>query len=192
MNHIEQTNIWKRELIESRALSRTMGIGLFVVLTALGAFVRIPLPFTPIPITGQTLFVVLSGLFLKKYDGAISQGIYISIGMIGLPIFAGASGGYSAILGPTGGYLIAFLIAPYLVRLVFERTGSKNIIYRAGIALVSGIAIIHLLGIINLAAYLNIDPLQAFMLGSLPFLPGAVIKIVLGANIFSIYKKKLG
>jgi biotin transport system substrate-specific component len=187
----EDGNIWTKDLISSTSLSRVLGIGLFLLLTVMGAFVRIPLPFTPVPITLQTLSVLLSGLFLKKFDGSISQGIYILFGLFGLPIFAESAGGASIILGPTGGYLIAFVIAPFAVNMAYGHLPLRNIHARAIAALALGTLIIHALGVINLAFFLKTDPLNAVILGSAPFILGDAAKVLLGAELCIYYKKKV-
>ncbi len=189
MNYLKEDSLWTKELIHSHVNARILGISLFVLLTLLGAFVRIPLPFTPVPITAQTFFVILSGLYLKKYDGSLSQLIYVVAGFIGLPVFAGAAGGAKIILGPTGGYIIGFIVAPFLVRFIYEKLGIKNIFSKSIIALASGTALIHVLGVMNLSYFMNIGLVSAFLLGCAPFLPGAVIKVALAAEIFSFHKK---
>ena len=94
---------------------RASGILAFALLTALGAFVRIPLPFTPVPVTLQTFFVLAAGIYLGSRDAALSQLGYLAIGAVGLPVFAGGGAGFGHFLGVTGGYLIAFPIAAALV-----------------------------------------------------------------------------
>ena len=129
----------------------------------------------------------LSGLFLKRYNGSISQFLYIGLGLIGLPLFAGAANGFSCILGPTGGYLIAFIFAPYLVNFCHSHIKS-NAYIRAIAALSVGIAFIHLMGVVVLSGFMNIGIYKAFVLGSLPFLPGAFIKVTIGAKVYTSYK----
>src|ERR687889_115461 len=76
--------------------------------TAVTAQITIPLPFSPVPFTLQVLAVILSGLLLGPRYGALSQAIYVLIGAIGVPVFAGFSGGLGIVLGPTGGYLLSY------------------------------------------------------------------------------------
>lgn len=183
MNHMERRI--PKEITLNPVLSRVLGISLFVLLTALGAFVRIPLPFTPVPITMQTLFVLLSGLFLGKRDGSLSQIVYLSLGFIGLPIFATGSGA-TYLLGPTAGYLLGFAIAPYIVGLIADQKSSY---VKIALAMIAGEAAIHSFGIINLSFFLKINLFQAFVLGSLPFIPGAILKAAAGSKAFLVYKK---
>ena len=86
---------------------------MFGALTAVGAYIMIPLP--PVPITLQTLFVNLAGALLGGYLGALSQVVYILLGVIGLPVFAGGKAGAGVLLGPTGGYLIGFVVGAFVI-----------------------------------------------------------------------------
>ncbi|MCH7819743.1 MAG: biotin transporter BioY, partial [Candidatus Marinimicrobia bacterium] len=97
---------------ESEAVRTVVLVGGFALLTALGALIRIPLPFTPIPITLQTFFVLLAGAMLGSKRGTLSQMVYVFAGAAGIPIFAGMSSGLALLAGPTGGFLAGFLLAP--------------------------------------------------------------------------------
>jgi biotin transporter BioY len=94
---------------------------LFAALTAAVAWFKIPLPFTPVPITLQTLAVLLSGVMLGSYYGALSMIIYLLLGAIGLPVFAGGGSGIGALLGPTGGYLFSYPIAAFVIGKMKEK-----------------------------------------------------------------------
>lgn len=94
---------------------------LFAALTAAVAWFKIPLPFTPVPITLQTLAVLLSGAMLGSYYGALSMMIYIGVGAIGLPVFAGGSSGIGVLLGPTGGYLLSYPVASFVIGKMLEK-----------------------------------------------------------------------
>lgn len=152
---------------------RVAGIAAFALLTAIGAFVRIPLPFTPVPITLQTFFVLAAGIYLGGRDAAASQGLYLGLGAAGLPVFAGGSG-LAHLFGPTGGFLLAFPIAAWLVGGSL-RPGDRAA--RALLVLVSAMAIVFALGATWLAHVMGVGPGRAFALAVLPFLPGAALKI---------------
>ncbi len=94
---------------------------LFAALTGAVAWFKIPLPFTPVPITLQTLAVLLSGAMLGPYYGALSMIIYLVVGAIGLPVFAGGSSGVGALLGPTGGYLFSYPLAAFVIGKMLEK-----------------------------------------------------------------------
>jgi len=160
--------------LENAAIGyRIAGIAAFALLTALGAFVRIPLPFTPVPITLQTLFVVLAGVYLGGRDAAGSQLAYLGIGAIGLPVFAGGAG-VAHLMGATGGYLLAFPLAAWMVG-ALVRPGDR--LLRALAVFTGAKVIIFGLGTVWLATVLGVDASRAIALGVLPFLPGAVIKV---------------
>src|SRR3989344_519623 len=94
---------------------------LFAALTGAVAWFKIPLPFTPVPITLQTLMVLLSGAMLGPYYGALSMIIYLLLGAIGLPVFAGGSSGVGALLGPSGGYLFSYPVAAFAIGYMMQK-----------------------------------------------------------------------
>ena len=159
-------------LSRATAGRRAAGVAAFVVLTAIGAFVRIPLPFTPVPITLQTFFVLASGIYLGGRDAALSQVLYLALGVAGLPVFAGASGLAHA-MGPTGGFLVAFPIAAWLVG---RSVAPGDRLARAALVLIAADVVIFALGATWFAATMGVDLERALALAVLPFLPGTVLK----------------
>ena len=151
----------------------------FALLTALAAQIRIPIPGTPVPITGQTFAVLLAGAALGSRVGAGSQMIYWAMGAIGLPFYANASGGWDAAVGATGGYLFGFIIAAAVVGYLAER-GQDRTIATAVPAFLAGNAIIYLFGVPWLiVAVPAIDSITAALIaGFVPFVVGDIIKIV--------------
>jgi biotin transport system substrate-specific component len=152
----------------------------FAAATALAAQVRVPLPFTPVPITGQTATVLLAGAFLGGGWGAASMGIYLLAGALGGPVFAGATG-VAALLGPTGGYLLAFMFVPVLVGRALPPTAG---LVRAFLVLLAASGVILLWGMLQLALVLDIPAERAFRLGMAPFLIGDVVKVTAAACVF--------
>ena len=138
------------------------------------AQVRIPLPFTPVPITGQTFAVLLVGATLGFRRGAISLLLYLLQGILGLPVFAGGASGMAILLGPTGGYLIGFVVAAGLVGLLAAR-GMDRRIPSALLAFLAGETVIYLFGVAWLSVFLGIQ--HAIVAGLLPFLVGDAIKL---------------
>jgi len=185
---ITATTIWTRELIVGISFRKALGVGLFFVLTALGAFVRIPLPWTPVPVTLQTLFVLLGGLALGGGLGSLSGLAYLGIGALGLPIFAGAAGGFGVLAGPTGGYLIAFPIASWVVG---RTVGNDAGWLKAFFALLLGTLVIYALGVAHLLAVLHCGPVRAIQLGALPFLPGDAVKVAAALGLYQSYRTRL-
>ena len=159
-------------------------IALFAALTAVSAFIRIPL--WPVPITLQTFFVIMSGLVLGASGGAMSQAIYIIVGLIGLPVFSGG-GGPSYLLQPSLGYLMGFILAPVAVGLyVRHRALSWQTVLPAALL---GSLMIYAAGVPYLAAYLHLVLHKpeaagiAIKTGLMVFLPGDIIKCALLALI---------
>lgn len=107
--------------MEKNKIKEMVFAALFAALTAAVAWFKIPLPFTPVPITLQTLVVLMSGAMLGPYYGALSMIIYLVLGAIGLPVFAGGSSGIGALLGPTGGYLFSYPIAAFIIGKMLEK-----------------------------------------------------------------------
>jgi len=146
------------------------------VLTALAAHVSIPLPFTPVPITGQTFAVLLMGAALGSRRRAASMALYVAQGLAGLPVFAGGKAGLAVLLGPTGGYLIGFIAAAFVTGWLAERGLNRRPLTTA-LAMVLGNLVISLHGVSWLAVFVGIS--KARLLGMIPFLPGDLLKILL-------------
>jgi biotin transport system substrate-specific component len=155
-------------------LQKMVLAALMAALTTAGAYMAIPIG--PVPIVLQNLFVLLSGLLLGSRWGAASIGVYLLAGFLGLPVFAGGTSGLAKLMGPTGGYLVGYLAAAYLVGLVAERSGGRLWINLLG--LVAGSLLIYLCGVTWLKAVLDISLSKALAMGMWPFLPGDAAKIV--------------
>jgi len=151
--------------------------------TAALAWVVIPLPFTPVPVSGQTVGVMLAGLFLPPQLAALSQVIYIALGVLGLPVFAGGSAGLGTIFGPTGGYIWAFVLAALCISWAVRKVPSSTRIGYFAILALGGIGLIYVFGIIQLMAVTGIGLAQAVTAGALPFLPGDLAKVLLVTEV---------
>ncbi len=164
----------------------------FALLTAALAQVRIPLGFTPVPITGQTLAVLLAGASLGAWRGASSQLLYWLLGMVGLPLYSNGTSGWSVATGPTMGYLVGFIVAAAVVGRLAEHRQDRNVLTSIA-AMTLGSVIIYAFGATWLAIDLGI-PLatgetNAIALGVAPFLVGDVIKMCLaGAATASTWR----
>lgn len=149
---------------------------MFAALTAVGAFIAIPIG--PVPITMQTLFVHLSGALLGSRLGALSQFIYVLVGVIGLPVFAGGAGGLGVLLGPTGGYLIGFIVGGgYLTGRLVEMRKEPGFLWIA-VSCVAGLVVIYILGVLQLSIVADLPMTKAIVVGIVPFLIGDAIKII--------------
>jgi len=154
-----------------------------LVLILLGALfvaalaqVEIPLPFTPVPITGQTFGVLLVGAALGAKRGAVALAFYLAMGVFGLPFFAGGAHGWNIVSGATGGYLIGFVLAAYIIGLLAER-GLERSVRTSLIPFLVGTIIIYVCGVAWLAIVLG-SLSKAIAAGLLPFLIGDAIKLL--------------
>jgi len=144
---------------------------------AISAQITINLPFSPVPITAQTLAVLLAGLFLGKNRGSASIAAYLAQGAAGLPFFAGGKSGLATLLGPTGGYLFGFLAAAYIVGMLSELRYKRSL-FQASSTIIVGNVIIYIFGLVWLARFVGES--QVLQLGLYPFLIGDLLKILLG------------
>lgn len=171
--------------------TRIFWIVLFAVLTVLSA--QIAIPTKPIPFTLQTFLVLLSGAFLGSRDGAYSQLLYLGLGVIGLPVFAqvpDAPLGIARIFGPTGGYLLAFPAAAFLVGFLIEH--GKNYWSIVASMFIGEITII-LFGVLFLTAFYTYNFEESLKVGATLFSVWMAVKVLIAASIYtgftSIYKK---
>ena len=164
------------------SINRIVWIALMAALTAVGAVVSIPMPISPVPVTLQTMFVLLAGFILGPKGGALAMMLYLAAGCLGLPVFSGGKAGLAVFLGPTGGFLAGFIpaaivcglakstsVKPYWVLLIFSVVAT---------------AITLALGTIQLSLLLKISIGKAMAVGVIPFLPGAAIKCFGAAFIY--------
>jgi len=151
---------------------------LFGAGTAAGAYLMIPVP--PVPITLQTLFLYLAGALLGGRLALMSQVVYLLLGIIGLPVFAGGKAGLGVLFGPTGGYLIGFLAASYIVGKWNEML-QKPSFSMVLLSMVAGTIPIYVLGVLQLCLVAKLALGKAVAVGVLPFLIGDAIKIVVAA-----------
>jgi biotin transport system substrate-specific component len=150
----------------------------FALLTALAAQVEVRLPFTPVPLTGQTFAVLLAGALLGARRGFASQVAYLAAGAAGLPVFAGGGATAIHLLGPTGGYLWSFPVAAGLIGWLVERGAAKRF-WTLAAALAAGDLLILISGAAWLGVVLSLPAAEAWRLGISPFLLGNLLKVSL-------------
>ena len=168
---------WPRAGVRSNL---TLVVGASLV-TSLAARLEIPVPWSPVPITGQTFAVLLSGAVLGTRRAFLAQLLYLAEGALGLPVFAGGGAGAATFIGPTAGYLIGFPLAAALTGWLAERGWDRHFSTML-IAMLLGSLPIFALGVALLARFLPADRLLAA--GLFPFLPGDLIKATLAAWAF--------
>jgi biotin transport system substrate-specific component len=168
------------EVFGNRAARRVALVGLFATLTAVGAYVAVPLPFTPVPVTLQTMVVILAGVLLGPSLGAASQVTYLVAAAAGAPFFSAGAAGFAHLFGPTGGYLLAFPVAAAIAGKVAGGAAARGSLLgtvRLGAGLALGAATILVGGAAQLAL-LTGGLENAVRLGIVPFLLGDGLKVV--------------
>jgi biotin transport system substrate-specific component len=160
-------------------LRMTVYASLLAALIAAGAYLSIPIG--PVPIVLQNLFVFLSGLLLGARWGMASVGVYLLSGALGLPVFAGGVGGIGRFAGPTGGYLVGFIPAVYVIGRIAE-TSSSRVVFDVA-AMVLGSAVIYFFGIAWLKILTGMTLYKTVMVGMVPFIPGDILKIAAAVPI---------
>ena len=183
----------RADAVGSRLAPRLLGIVIGAAVVALAAQVAIRLPMTVVPLTLQPLAVLLVGGLLGATGGVSALVLYLAAGAVGLPVFAGGSAGALHLMGPTGGYLLAFPVAAgvtgWLCRRAAPETGRRVVLVTL-LACVAGLVVIHAGGVAQLAV-LGGDPAAAFRLGFLPFFANDLIKAGLAALLILALRPRL-
>jgi biotin transport system substrate-specific component len=161
------------------------------LLVAAAAQIRIPLPFTPVPITGQTFAVLLVGASLGSTRGGMSLLLYLALGAAGLPFYSGATGGWEIVRGATGGYLMGFVAAAVVTGALAERGWDRRFRSALG-AMLTGNVIVYLAGLPWLAAVTGGGLEKSLELGLLPFIPGDVLKLYLASAVLPLAWRLVG
>jgi biotin transport system substrate-specific component len=167
--------------MSTRDLAR---IALFAAITAaLGLAPPIVVPFVPVPITAQTLGVMLAGAVLGARKGGLSQLVFVALVAAGLPLLAGGRGGLGVFLGPTGGFVLGFPVGAFVIGAVCRAVRAGDRLFRTGLAVVlGGIVAVYALGVPWLALIGGVGWRDA-ALGSLVFLPGDLVKAVIATSV---------
>lgn len=164
-----------------KAIRRTLRIMAFIAFTAISAQLAVRLPYTPVPVTMQTLFVVLAGVILGPRDGFYAMCGYIGLGLAGAPVFAGLTFGPAVLFGPTGGYLLAFPAAALVSgRISSMRHGSTALL---AMAVICGKGLILLAGTLYLSLVTSLSLSGTIAVAVTPFIAGDVVKAVIAVII---------
>ena len=186
---------WRVELSLVKKIALTVGMAAVV---GLAAQVRVPLPWTPVPITGQTFAVLLAGIILGRWWGGASLAFYAGAGAMGMPWFNGWSGGIGHLAGPTGGYIIGFILAALFVgHLTDKYVKTRRFLPMLGLMLTANFALIYIPGLLQLYLWLNlvqgstVSVYAVLGMGLLPFIAGDIIKAVAaGGAAWSLMPKQ--
>ena len=182
MPSMPQVQVARLPWTERPVIQAMVGTAVFTILTAIGAEIRIAIPGNPVPLTLQTLFVLLAGAALGPTWGAASQLGYVALRIAGVPGFAGALGGFMALAGPTGGYLIGFVLAAAVTGWVADR-GSRMSFPWVGFSMLLGMAVVYACGMAWLIVGLHLELADAFAMGVVPFVLGDALKLAAAAGL---------
>jgi len=154
-------------------------VAMFAAVIAVASWISIPLPFTPVPVNLGTLAVMVTGALLGKKYGVISVITYILLGAVGLPVFAGFTGGLGHIVGPTGGYIVGYAVSAFLTGLLIEVFCKEKLTWQ-GVAAAGfiGTASCYALGTIWFMMLTNTGIAGAMTMCVIPFLPGDAVKLI--------------
>lgn len=170
---------------DSRRLTKMIMISMFAALTVVGASLQVPLPFSPVPVTLQTLFVLLSGMLLGGGSGALAQLLFLAAGLV-FPVYASRQVGLSAILHPSFGFIVGFVLAALVVGLLVRRIGKPTMLRLFALGLL-GTLIIYIAGFVHVFFILRwiTGTVRAFgtvlSIFMLPYLIGDLLKCAAAA-----------
>lgn len=182
------TNTESVDLVGDATAQNLARAVLFAALVGAFAYVSIPNPLSPAPITLQVLGYFLAGILLGPVWGAAAMVLYLAAGAIGVPVFAGGAAGLGTLLGPTAGYLFAAPVAVFLVGWLAHggttlRRPDEISVRRLVGAMLAGTAVIYALGLVGMMLVLQMGPVQAFLVGAAAFIPAEAIKIAAAVGI---------
>ena len=169
---------------KSRVRNAALVLGL-TALTAMSAYVAIPLPFTPVPLTLQTFAVLAGAAALGAERAVLAQVTYITLAVAGAPILAGGAGGREEVIGATGGYLLGFVVASYVVGRI-SAAGASTKYSTTALAYVAGSFVIYSLGAPWLAYVAGFSMSEAIAAGVVPFLIGDAIKALAAGAVLPL------
>ena len=164
-------------------------IGLMTGVTCILGPLSIPIPVSAVPITFTNLAIYLSAIILGQKKATVSYLIYLLIGLVGVPVFSGFTGGPGKLLGPTGGYLIGFIFMAFITGYFVDRFPGKIHMYVTGMVL--GIIVTYIFGTAWLAYQANMTFLAALFVGVVPYIVGDIIKIIVATVIGIPIKKQI-
>ena len=182
-----KTQVESRPLLDTRDV---VFIALFAaIIAALAAFPPITLPFAGVPITAQTLGVMLAGGIIGAVRGGLAIVLFLLLVAIGLPLLPGGRGGFGVFLGPTGGFLIGWIIAAFAIGYMTERLWHRlNYVLAFAICILGGVVLLYAIGVPWIALVAKI-PLSTALTGSLSFIPGDIIKALIAAGVIVTVKR---
>lgn len=162
-------------------------IALLVALLSVSSYIIIPLPFSPVSITAQTIVINLIALILTAGQTAITIGIWVLLGAVGFPVFSGGTGGLGRLFGPTGGYILGYFIAAIVISLL---KGKKNQMFHyCVVTIILGIPIIYLFGWSWMKFVTEMEWKASFFAAVVPFFPGDIVKCIMASMTAVVLNK---
>ncbi len=184
--HPVSSPIFKRFPSENLNVAR-LAIAALVGTALLTLSAKLQVPFFPVPMTLQTYAALLLGMVFGPTLGSLAVLLYVFEGLIGLPVFAGSPErgvGVAYLLGPTGGYIVGFVVAAWLIGLITSRTSNRWIV---AIAATVSVTTIYLCGVTWLSGFVGWE--QVWTIGVAPFIPGEILKIALALGTFELWSR---
>jgi biotin transport system substrate-specific component len=164
----------------NNTIKKLVFTALFAAIISAGAFIAVPIG--PVPIVLQNLFTLLAGLLLGPFLGAASVALFLAAGAVGMPVFSGGSSGLARMMGPTGGYMLGYLLGAFAAGLIAgpaerdDAAGKGKTYFRLALAVSAGVLIVYIPGLIHLKMFLNTSWAQTFAAGFFPFILGDIAK----------------
>lgn len=174
-----------KNILNNKYIKKLLKISLGVFFISLCARITFHLPFSVVPFTMQVFGVILISFLFNSKDSFIILFSYIFLGIMNFPVFSNGTFGIARVIGPTGGYIIGFLVGGFIVSILIEKGFNKNIIYQFISGLI-GLSIIYFLGILRLSYFVGFH--KAIKIGFYPFILPDLIKIVLAVFVYNRYR----
>ncbi|MFG6357396.1 MAG: biotin transporter BioY [Acetatifactor sp.] len=164
-------------------------IGLMTAVTCVLGPISFPLPISPVPISLGALGILLATCLLGMKWGTVSCLIYLLLGLVGLPVFTGFSGGVGKMLGPTGGYLLGYIFLSLIAGFFISKWPAKWPLHLAGMVL--GTAVLYLFGTLWLGYLVKRPFVEALWIGVIPYIPADLVKIAIALSLGGLIRKRL-
>lgn len=174
-----------RPTLADRLVARSLTTDILLVAAGAGltaALAQVAVPLWPVPVTGQTLAVLLVGSTLGAARGTLSMLLYAALGLVGLPVFSDAASGWGVLAGPTGGYIVGFVFAAALTGWLAQRSWDKRF-FQAALSFLGGTVVTFAFGLPWLAVALHLNLEQTLQGGLYPFIVGGVVKALIAAAL---------
>ena len=165
-------------LQSTRVMTR---IGLCVALMAVSSYISFPLPFTPAMVTALTIMVNLVGFVLPPKEAFITVLVFILLGAVGVPVFVGGTSGFGKLLGPTGGFILGFLVASPLMS--YLRHGQHDFKRNVVLGILVGMTVIYIAGAISMYMVAHYSVWQTLVAAVFPFIFGDIVKVLIAATL---------